>query len=326
MKVVVLDGYTANPGDLNWKGLEDAGATLGIPIELTVYDRTPAEETAARAADARAVFVNKTVISREIIAACSSLAYIGELATGYNNIDTEAAAARGVTVCNVPGYSTDSVAQMVFALLLEICQRPGPHSEAVHAGRWTRNKDFAFWDYPLVELKGKTFGIAGMGAIGRAAARIAAAFGMNVVAYSRTVSEEGKRCAQYVSLNELFSLSDIISLHCPETPETRGMINKNSIVKMKDGVVLINTARGGLVVEEDLAGALESGKIYAAGLDVLSREPPPADNPLLTAPNCVLTPHIAWAPRESRQRLLTVTAANFRAFLEGKPVNTVTGR
>jgi glycerate dehydrogenase len=323
MKVVVLDGYAMNPGDLSWKGLEEAGKALGIPIQCDIYDRTPAEEVVTRIAGAEVILTNKAIISKQIITASPSLAYIGELATGYNNIDVKAARERNIPVSNVPGYSTDSVVQMVFALLLEICHHSGAHNEAVHAGRWTRCPDFAFWEYPLMELKGKTFGIIGLGSIGRSVARVAGAFGMKVIASSRSVTEEGKKWADYVSLEELFANADVISLHCPEFPETRGMINKDSIGKMKDGVIIINTARGGLVVEADLAEALNRGKVFAAGVDVLSSEPAKADNPLLAAKNCVITPHIAWAPKEARQRLMDITVQNFRAFLEGKPENVV---
>jgi glycerate dehydrogenase len=312
-----------NPGDLLWDGLKEAGNGLGISVHCDVYDRTPPEHIPARIAGAEAVFTNKTLLNRHIIMDSPSLAYIGELATGYNNIDILAARERNIPVCNAPGYSTDSVVQMVFALLLEICHHPGAHSGAVHAGRWTSCKDFAFWEYPLMELKGKTLGIVGLGSIGKSVARIAGAFGMNVIAYSRSVTGEGEKWAVYTSLEELFTRADIISLHCPEFPETRGMINKTTIGKMKDGVIIINTARGGLVVEADLAAALDSGKVAAAAVDVLSAEPAKADNPLLAAKNCIITPHIAWAPKEARRRLMDITVRNFRAFLEGKPENVV---
>ncbi|GHV86661.1 glycerate dehydrogenase [Spirochaetia bacterium] len=316
MNIIVLDGYALNPGDLSWKGFEEQG-------KLTVYDRTAKEETLARIGNAEIILTNKTVISREILAAAPALKYIGVLATGYNVVDTTAAKERGISVTNVPGYSTASVAQTAFALLLEICLHPGAHSDAVHAGRWITSKDYAFWDYPLLDLAGKTFGIIGLGAIGRAAAKIAEAFGMEVIACSRTQSEEGKAAARYVTLDELFARSDVISLHCPAFPETTGIINKNSIGKMKDGVILINTSRGTLVVEEDLAAALNAGKVYAAGLDVISAEPMKADNPLFTAKNCIFTPHIAWATINSRTRLMDAAASNLRSFLAGKPVNVV---
>jgi glycerate dehydrogenase len=319
MKAVVLDGYALNPGDLSWDVLKNAGSG----IELAVYDRTPPAEAAARIGSAEAAFTNKTIVSRETIAACPNLKYIGVLATGYHLVEGKAAAARGIPGGNAPGYSTDSVAQLVFALLLEICHHPGAHSDAVHAGRWVSSKDYAFWDFPLIELAGKTLGIIGLGSIGTKVARLAAAFGMKVIANSRTEKPEGKKVARYVELDELFAKSDIISLHCPELPETRGIINKEAIAAMKDGVVIINTSRGGLVAEADLAAALNSGKVYAAGVDVLSAEPPKADNPLLSAKNCIITPHIAWAPTEARKRLMAITEANFRAFLAGAPQNVV---
>ena len=316
MKIVVLDGYALNPGDLSWKSIEEQG-------DFTVYDRTAGDKTVERIGGAEIVILNKTSISAEIMDAVPALKYIGILATGYNVVDTAAAKERGIIVTNVPGYSTASVAQAAFALLLEICLRAGDHNNAVHAGRWISSKDYCFRDYPLLELAGKTFGIIGLGTIGKAAARIAKAFGMETIAYSRSQTEEGRACASYVSLDELFARSDVISLHCPAFPETTGIINKNSIAKMKDGVILINTSRGTLVVEEDLAAALTSGKVYAAGLDVISEEPMKADNPLLPAKNCIFTPHFAWATLESRKRLMEIAAENIRAFIKGAPVNVV---
>ena len=316
MKIIILDGYALNPGDLSWKVFETQG-------KLTVYDRTAAEETRERIGNAEVVLTNKTVISAEVLDAAPALQYIGVLATGYNVVDTAAAKKRGITVTNVPGYSTASVAQTAFALLLEICLRAGDHNNAVHEGRWISSKDYSFRDYPLLELAGKTFGVIGLGTIGKAAARIAKAFGMETVAYSRSQTEEGMACASYVSLDELLARSDVISLHCPAFPETTGIINKNTIAKMKDGVILINTSRGTLVVEEDLAAALNSGKIYASGLDVISEEPMKDGNPLLPLKNCVFTPHIAWSTLESRSRLMEIAAENLRAFLNGKPVNAV---
>ena len=318
MKIVVLDGYTLNPGDLSWKDFEDLGEG-----GFTVYDRTAGDKTVRRIVDAEIILTNKTVISAEILDACPALKYVGILATGYNVVDTAAAKERGVIVTNVPGYSTASVAQTVFALLLEICLRTGDHNNAVHAGRWISSKHFSFWDYPLLDLAGKTLGIIGLGSIGKAVARIANAFEMETIACSRSQTEEGKTCASYVSLDELFARSDVITLHCPASPETIGMINKNTIAKMKDGVILINTARGTLIAEEDLTAALNADKLYAAGLDVISEEPMKADNPLLAAKNCFFTPHIAWATLDSRKRLMGIAVENLRQFLKGKPVNVV---
>ena len=311
MKIVVLDGYAANPGDLSWEPL----AALG---ELQVYDRTPADETAGRIADADMILTNKTIISRELMAGAKNLKYVGVLATGYNVVDVAAARELGVTVSNIPAYSTDSVAQMVFALLLEICHHVGHHSAAVHAGRWTANKDFCFWDYPLMELAGKTMGIIGYGRIGRETARLARAFGMKVLAAAPHAQDP-----EVVSLDELLAKSDVISLHCPLTTENAGMINAETIAKMKDGVILINTARGPVVDEAALREALLSGKVQAAAVDVVSAEPIRADNPLLGLDNCLITPHIAWAPRESRQRLMDVAVENVAAFLRGEVQNNV---
>ena len=311
MKIVVLDGYAANPGDLSWAPLEALG-------ELTVYDRTPADQIAARIADAELVLTNKAVLSRELIAGAEKLKYIGVLATGYNVVDVAAAAELGVVVTNIPAYSTDSVAQLVFALLLEICHNVGHHSAAVHAGRWTANADFCFWDTPLIELAGKTMGIVGYGRIGHRVAEIARCFGMNVIAWTRT-----PRDPECVSLDELLSRSDVISLHCPLFPETKNLINSETIAKMKDGVILINTSRGPVVNDADLRAALDSGKVYAAGADVSTVEPIPADNPLLGAKNMFFTPHIAWATFEARKRLMDIAVKNVQAFLNGAPINTV---
>ena len=311
MKIVVLDGYAANPGDLSWAPLEALG-------ELTVYDRTPADQIAARIADAELVLTNKAVLSRELIAGAKKLKYIGVLATGYNVVDVAAAAELGVVVTNIPAYSTDSVAQLVFALLLEICHNVGHHSQAVHAGRWSANQDFCFWDTPLIELAGKTMGIVGYGRIGHKVAEIARCFGMNVIAWTRT-----PRDPECVSLDELLARSDVISLHCPLFPETKNLINRDTIAKMKDGVILINTSRGPVVNDADLREALESGKVYAAGADVSTVEPIPADNPLLGAKNMFFTPHIAWATLEARKRLMDIAVKNVEAFLSGAPVNTV---
>lgn len=319
MKIVILDGYTENPGDLSWGGFEALG-------ELTVYDRTPfadgTQEIMRRAKGAEIVITNKTPISAETLAALApELRYIGVLATGYNVVDVAAAAARGIPVCNIPTYGTTAVAQFVMALLLELCHHVGDHSRTVRQGDWSRCPDFCYWNTPLVELAGKTFGVIGYGRIGRAAAKLAAAFGMEVLAYDAFAA--GDETARMVTLDELLAQSDVISLHCPLFPETRGIINRDTIAKMKDGVLLINTSRGPLVAEEDLAEALASGKVAGAGLDVLSVEPARADNPLLKQQNCLITPHIAWAPKESRQRLMDIAVANLRAFLDGAPQNVV---
>lgn len=320
MKIVVLDGYTENPGDLSWAAMEDLG-------ELTVYDRTSLvdeEEIIARIGEAEAVITNKTPVSAQVMARCANLKYIGVLATGYNVIDCAAAAARGIPVCNIPTYGTDAVAQYTMALLLEICHHIGHHSQAVHEGRWERSADWCFWDYPLIELAGKTMGIIGYGRIGQRTGQLAQAFGMNVLAYDahrdeRLVSES----CRYAELAELFAEADVIALHCPLFAETEGIINKDSIAKMKDGVIILNDSRGPLIVEEDLKEALNSGKVAAAGLDVVCTEPMKGDNPLLQAKNCIITPHIAWAPKESRQRLMDVAVSNLKAFQKGTPENVV---
>ena len=317
MKIIVLDGYAANPNDLSWQPIADLG-------ELTVYDRTPPELAAARIGDAEAVLTNKVVIDDEVMAACPNLRYIGELATGYNNIDVAAARRRGICVCNIPAYSTDSVAQLTFALLLEICLHVGLHSDSVHAGDWTRCPDFAYWKTPLIELSGRTIGIIGFGRIGRAVGRIAAALGMKVLCYSRHVpSEPLPEGCRLSTLDGIFTQSDVISLHCPLNDDSRGLISRDAIARMKDGVIILNTGRGPLVDEQALADALNAGKVYAAGVDVVSSEPIAADNPLLTAKNCVITPHIGWAPFAARRRLMDIAADNLRAFVSGSPVNAV---
>lgn len=315
MKIVILDAYAANPGDLSW----DEFAALG---ELTVYDRTAPEDVAARIGDAEVVFINKVRLTDEIFAACPNLKLVSILATGYNIVDLAAAKRRGITVCNVPGYSTRAVVQMTFALLLEICQQVGLHSGAVHAGRWQSCPDFCFWNRPLIELDGKTMGIVGYGAIGSAVGTVAQALGMKLLVTARHEKPvpEG---ARFVSLPELLAQSDVVSLHCPQTAENARMIDAGALAQMKDGAILLNTARGGLLDEQAVADALRSGKLLAAGMDVVSAEPIRADNPLLTAPNCFLTPHIAWAPLETRRRLQTISAENLRAFLAGKPQNVV---
>ena len=315
MKIVILDAYAANPGDLSW----DEFAALG---ELTVYDRTAPEDVAARIGDAEVVFINKVRLTDDIFAACPNLKLVSILATGYNIVDLAAAKRRGITVCNVPGYSTRAVVQMTFALLLEICQQVGLHSGAVHTGRWQTCPDFCFWDRPLIELDGKTMGIVGYGAIGSAVGTVAQALGMKLLVTARHEKPvpEG---ARFVSLPELLAQSDVVSLHCPQTAENARMIDAGALAQMKDGAILLNTARGGLLDEQAVADALRSGKLLAAGMDVVSAEPIRADNPLLTAPNCFLTPHIAWAPLETRRRLQTISAENQRAFLAGKPQNVV---
>lgn len=321
MKIVILDGYCVNPGDLDWLPLEALGA-------LRVYDRTPLHDDAEilrRITDAEAVFTNKTPLRRAVIEACPQLRFIGILATGYNIVDTAAAAARGIPVCNIPGYSTATVAQLTFALLLDICNHAAHHSQQVHAGRWCKSEDFCFWDGDLIELSGKTLGIIGFGSIGQAVARIARAFGMHVLAYSRTQRPEAMALADYVPLNELLARSDVVSLHCPLTAENTGLINRETISQMKPGAILLNTARGALVDEQALAEALNDGRLYMAGVDVISAEPMVEDNPLLHAKNCLITPHIAWVSDQSRRRLIEAAAQNLRAFCAGNPLNVVNG-
>lgn len=317
MRIVVLDGYTLNPGDLNW---EEIGA-LG---ELTVYDRTAKADIVARAAGAKIVLTNKTPLSSEEIRELPDLAYIGVLATGYNIVDTAAAAERGIVVTNVPDYSTNSVAQLVFAYLLEHAYHVGAHSEASRGGRWAAGPDFTFSLHPFQELAGKTLGVVGFGGIGQQVARIALAFGMKVVVHSRTEKRvAGLESVAFVSQEALFRMSDAITLHCPLTEDTKGMINKETLAFMKPNAVLINTARGGHIVERELADALNEGIIAGACLDVLAVEPPAPDNPLLTAANCVLTPHIGWATVDARNRLMTIAAGNLSAFLTAEPINRV---
>lgn len=319
MKIVVLDGYTENPGDLSWEGLEKLG-------RLTVYDRTPFEEDIIRKRieDAELVFTNKTPVSAAVIEACGKLRYIGVLATGYNVVDTRAAKEHGIVVSNIPSYGTDAVAQFAIGLLLEICCRIGHHDQAVHQGRWENCPDWCFWDYPLTELAGKTMGIIGFGRIGQATARIAGALGMKLLAYDKFPDpERNSENFRFATLDELLAGSDVISLHCPLFPETEGIINSANIGKMKDGVIIINNSRGQLVVERDLAEALKSGKVRAAGLDVVSSEPINSSNPLLHAPNCIITPHISWASGESRKRLMELAIENAKAFLDGVPQNVV---
>lgn len=315
--IVILDGHTANPGDLDWSEVEAIGS-------LTVYPRTAAADVVARARDADVILTNKTVISREAIAALPRLACIGVLATGYNIVDVEAAKARGIPVCNVPEYGTPNVAQAVFALLLELTNRTGHHAQTVRDGRWSTCADFCYWDGELVELAGLTLGLVGFGRIGRSVATVGRAFGMRVLAHRRTPGRDlDNDAVTMVDLPTLLRESDVVSLHCPLTPETQGLIQAKTIGLMKPTAFLINTSRGPLVNEADLAAALEQGHIAGAGLDVLSVEPPPASNPLLTARNCIITPHIAWATRNARRRLIDVTAANLRAFVAGRPQHVV---
>lgn len=316
-KIVVLDGYAMNPGDLSFAGLEALG-------NCTVYDFTRPEEVISRAQDAEMVLTNKTRLTAEMIAAMPKLEYIGVLATGYNNVDIEAARQRGIVVANVSAYSTASVAQLAFAHILNITMQVQHHSEEVHKGRWMRNRDFCFWDNTLIELEGKTIGLVGFGNTGQATAAIALGFGMKVLAYTSKSQDKLPKGVCSVSLDELFSSSDIVSLHCPLTPETRGLVNAERIAQMKSTAILINTSRGPVVDERALADALNAGRLYAAGVDVLSSEPPKADNPLLTAKNCYITPHIAWATKEARERLMAITTENVRAFLDGHPINDVT--
>lgn len=317
MKIVVLDGYTENPGDLSWKELEDFG-------EVTVYDRTSADKISERIGNAEVVYTNKTPISAETIDRCPGMKFIGILATGYNVVDTTAAKRAGVVVSNVPTYGTDAVGQYVIALLLELCHHVGEHSDCVKAGEWTHNQDWCFWKHPLIELAGKTFGVVGFGRIGQRAAKNAQALGMKVIAYDEYPNKnlETETC-KYVPLDELWAQSDVISLHCPLFPFTRGIINRDTISRMKDGVMIINTSRGPLIAEEDLKEALNSGKVGGAAVDVVSTEPIKEDNPLLSAKNMIITPHIAWAPRESRQRLMDIAVDNLKHFIVGNPQNVV---
>ena len=316
MKIVILDGYTENPGDWSWEGFEQLG-------EVTVYDRTPEHLAAERVGDAQVVILNKTPLTRKTMEMCGNIRYVGVLATGYNVVDVACAAEMGITVTNIPSYGTDAVSQFAIALLLEICHHVAHHDRAVHEGRWERCPDWCFWDYPLIELCGKTMGIIGFGRIGQGTGRLAKALGMEVLAYDRFPNDGGRAVGAYVELDELFARSDVIALHCPLFPETERIINRQNLEKMKDGVIILNNSRGQLVDEQALADALRSGKVYGAGLDVVSTEPIRGDNPLLTAPNCIITPHISWAPRESRQRLMDIAVENLKAFLDGRPVNVV---
>ena len=319
MKIVVLDGYTENPGDLSWEGLEQFG-------EVTVYDRTSYEESpliAQRIGDAEIVVMNKTPISRRTMDACPNIKAIAVLATGYNVVDVACAKEKGIPVMNVPVYGTYSVSQFAIALLLEVCHHIGHHSHTVHEGKWSSNPEWCYWDYPLIELEGMTYGLLGLGNIGVHTAAIAKALGMRVIAYDAYPTERGRAVAEYVDLDTLFAESDVLGLQMPLLPFNTGIINKENIAKMKDGVIIINNSRGQMVVEQDLADALNSGKVAAAGLDVVSTEPIREDNPLLKARNCIITPHISWAAKGSRQRIMDCTVDNVKSFLDGRPQNVV---
>ena len=319
MKIVVLDGYTENPGDISWAPLEALG-------EVTVYDRTSYVDDpviAERLGDAEIAVINKTPISKATIDACPNLKAVAVLATGYNVVDYEYAKEKGIPVLNVPVYGTDNVSQFAVSLLLEVCSHIGHHNDSVHAGEWASNVDWCYWHFPMIEVSGKTAGIIGLGKIGVNTAKILRAMNVNVIAFDAFQSEAGKAVAEYVELDELLAKSDFIFLHCPLFPSTQGIINKDNIAKMKDGAILINNSRGPLVVEQDLADALNSGKLAAAAVDVVSTEPIKADNVLLTAKNCIITPHISWATKEARERIMQTTADNIKAFMDGAPVNVV---
>ena len=315
MKIVILDGHATNPGDISWQPIAELG-------ELAVYDQTPVEEISRRAAGAEVLITNKTPISRETLEKLPALRYIGTLATGYNVIDVDAARERGIPVCNVPSYCTRAVAQMTFALLLSLTNHVMLHSDSVRAGTWCRSKEFCYWELPLYELEHKTMGILGYGSIGRAVAEAAQAFGMRILVYSRTPKELPKGW-EWVGFEELLRRSDVLSLHCPLTPQTEQIIDEKALARMKPGAFLLNTSRGGLLAEQAVADALNSGRLAGAGLDVLSTEPPKADNPLLTAKNCLITPHIAWGAQDSRARLVATVAENIAAFERGEPQNVV---
>ena len=319
MKIVVLDGYTENPGDISWAPLEKLG-------EVTVYDRTAYEESpliAERLGDADIAVINKTPISKETIDKCPNLKGIAVLATGYNVVDYDYAKEKGIPVMNVPVYGTDNVSQFAVSLLLEVCSHIGHHSDSVHAGEWASNADWCYWHYPMIEVSGKTAGIIGLGRIGVNTAKILKAMNVNVIAYDAFQSEAGKAVAEYVELDELLAKSDFIFLHCPLFPSTQGIINKENIAKMKDGVIIINNSRGPLIVEQDLYDSLESGKVAAAAVDVVSTEPIKADNVLLKAKNCIITPHISWATKEARERIMQTTADNVESVIKGAPQNVV---
>lgn len=317
MKIVILDGFTLNPGDLSWDALKKLG-------DVTVYDRTPEDQVVERAKDATVIFTNKCPVGEEAINQLPSLQYIGVLATGYNIVNTEAAKSKGIVVANVPGYGTTSVVQLTFALLLELCHHVQRHSDSVMEGKWAAAKDWCYWDYPLVELSGKTIGIIGFGRIGRQVGDVATAFGMNIIGSSRTQTDQSHRKNfRWAEVPELLATSDVVSIHCPLFPETKGLINTKSLGLMKPSSFLLNTSRGPIIVDEDLADALNNDVIAGAAIDVLSAEPPPRENPLFHAKNCIITPHIAWATKEARARLMETTVNNLSAFLKGNPVNVV---
>ena len=316
MKIVILDGHAVNPGDLSWDCFREFG-------DVTVYEYTEEHQITQRIGDAEIVLTNKTPLTEDTFARCPNIRLVCVLATGYNVVDCEAARKRGIPVCNVPDYGTAAVAQFTFSLLLEICNAVGHHNDAVHNGDWQNSPYFCFWNTPQMELAGKTLGIIGFGRIGRAVGRIAKAMGMEVIAYNRSRHPEGEEIGEYVELGTLLARADIISLHCPLTAENTGLINRDTIAKMKDGAILLNTARGGLLSEQDVADALRSGKLRYVAVDVVSKEPIDPNNPLLTAPNCIITPHMAWAPIEARQRILDCTVRSIEGYLAGKPVNTV---
>ncbi|MCX6214216.1 D-2-hydroxyacid dehydrogenase [Spirosoma sp.] len=317
MKIVVLDGYTLNPGDLSWEGVEKLA-------EVTVYDRTPTDKIVERAQDADIIFTNKTPLDAATLDQLPNLKFISVLATGFNIIDTATAKKKGVVVSNVPGYGTPSVVQLTFALLLELTLHVQRHSDSVRDGKWARSVDFCFWDYPLIELAGKTMGIIGFGSIGEKVADVATAFGMNIIGSKRHRTDQSHRPNfKWAEIPELLAESDVVSIHTPLVPETQGLINKENLALMKSSAFLLNTSRGPIIVDQDLADALNNGVIAGAGIDVLSKEPPLPDNPLFTAKNCLITPHIAWATTEARARLMAITVENLAAFLDGKPVNVV---
>lgn len=317
MKIVVLDGYTLNPGDLTWDRIKSQG-------DVEIFERTPADKILERCSDATVVFTNKVPLSKETLDQLPHLKFIGVLATGYNIVDVTAAKSNNIIVSNIPGYGTDSVVQLTFAMILAFCHHVESHSESVMQGSWSNSKDFCYWNFPLIELVGKTIGIIGFGSIGAKVGEVASAFGMNILATGRVQREQSSlKNFQWVAIEELLNKSDFVSIHCPLTPETKGLINSTTLSLMKKSAFLINTSRGPVVVEKDLADALNNGTIAGAGIDVLSVEPPPTDNPLLKAKNCIITPHIAWATKEARIRLMEIAADNLAAFIAGKPINMV---
>lgn len=318
MKIVILDGYTENPGDLSWDSIKKFG-------DVIIYDRTPNDKAiiCKNIDDADVVFTNKVPLDKDVFAACPKIKFINILATGYDIIDIKSAKDKGIIVSNIPSYGTDAVAQFAIALLLELCHHIGMHDQAVKNGQWSACPDWCFWNYPLIELSNKTMGIIGFGKIGQKTGQIAKALGMNILAYNPSQNDIGRSIAEYVDFNTLLSASDVIVLHCPLTSKTKGIINKDSLFKMKTGALLINNSRGALICEQDLADALNSEKLLGAALDVVCEEPIKPDNPLLTAKNCILTPHISWAALETRKRIMSMAAKNLEAFLSGAPINVV---